>query len=102
MSSIAHIKSSQSSTGQILRQLNTAARPGSRCGRISTAGVQMMSAVDVERAGRDLDDVKKLEHYINVTMLFLEDEDHVSSERFLVKVCLSVLPFNRHACACSL
>eukprot|EP00892_Ulva_mutabilis_P001786 jgi/Ulvmu1/11608/UM008_0009.1 len=46
---------------------------------------KMMSAVDVERAGRDIDDVKKLEHYINVTMLFLEDEDSVSAERFLVK-----------------
>lgn len=48
--------------------------------------VQMLSAMDVERAGRDLDDTKKLEHYINVTMLFLEDEDSVSAERFLVKV----------------
>lgn len=46
---------------------------------------KMLSAMDVERAGRDLDDTKKLEHYINVTMLFLEDEDSVSAERFLVK-----------------
>ena len=46
----------------------------------------MLAAVDVERSGRGMTPEDKLKHYVRTTMLFLEDEDSVSAERFLVKV----------------
>jgi hypothetical protein len=49
----------------------------------------MLAAVDVERSGRGMTAEDKLKHYVRTTMLFLEDDDSVSAERFLVKVCCS-------------
>ena len=48
----------------------------------------MLAAVDVERSGRGMTAEAKLKHYVRTTMLFLEDDDSVNAERFLVKVCV--------------
>jgi hypothetical protein len=50
----------------------------------------MLAAVDVERSGRGMTPEDKLKHYVRTTMLFLEEDDSVNAERFLVKACLPV------------
>ena len=54
--------------------------------------MQMLAAVDVERSGRGMTPEAKLKHHVRTTMLFLEDDDSVSAERFPVKVrCMRAL-----------
>ena len=48
--------------------------------------MQMLAQVDVERVSPTMSATQKVEHFVKITMLYLEDENAVDAERFFVKV----------------
>lgn len=50
--------------------------------------VQVLAGIDLERSTRNVDDVQKLQRYIKIAQLYLEDDDAVCAEQYFIKVCI--------------